>query len=187
MFSQSTEKATEVIKPTETQKTIKTQKPVHSHSYSKKAMMATCTETGFTTYTCSCGDTYRDNYSNSSHDFYKFKYTNCGTIDKSHSYEYLIEWIKENGSTYGSKTEVNYVSGSDTYSLQYSAQYNNMIVNRSGSYGSSFTFTSLHLDTIFTERLLVVLKYVDISLLLHLQQTLQYHSINTMAIQALKL
>ena len=34
-------------------------KPEHSHSYKITVTDPTCTEAGYTTYTCSCGDTYR--------------------------------------------------------------------------------------------------------------------------------
>lgn len=33
----------------------------HVHSYSTKVTPSTCTEAGYTTYTCTCGDTYEDN------------------------------------------------------------------------------------------------------------------------------
>ena len=37
----------------------------HSHSYDEGVVTApTCTEQGYTTYTCGCGDTYKDNYVN---------------------------------------------------------------------------------------------------------------------------
>lgn len=35
-------------------------KPIHTHSYIKKVVVATCTEEGYTIYTCSCGDNYKD-------------------------------------------------------------------------------------------------------------------------------
>ncbi len=34
--------------------------PDHTHSYTKKVTAPTCTEKGYTTYTCACGDTYKD-------------------------------------------------------------------------------------------------------------------------------
>ncbi len=34
----------------------------HKHDYSENVVKATCTEQGYTEYTCSCGDTYKDNY-----------------------------------------------------------------------------------------------------------------------------
>ena len=32
----------------------------HTHNYTKVVTAATCTEDGYTTYTCACGDTYKD-------------------------------------------------------------------------------------------------------------------------------
>ncbi len=37
-------------------------KPVHQHDYSTSVTPATCTTEGYTTYTCSCGDSYTDDY-----------------------------------------------------------------------------------------------------------------------------
>ena len=119
------------------------------HNYSSKTTSPTCTEQGYTTYTCSCGDTYKSDYVNASHDYSNYKCTKCGIIDKTHAYEYLIVWVKENGSTNGGYTEFNYKTSTSSYSLSYSAQYNNLSVQRSGYYGDSYTFTSLHLDTCF--------------------------------------
>ena len=34
----------------------------HKHNYSENKVEATCTEQGYTEYTCECGDTYKDNY-----------------------------------------------------------------------------------------------------------------------------
>ncbi|MBR3738059.1 MAG: hypothetical protein IKN26_04905, partial [Eubacterium sp.] len=36
----------------------------HIHSYTTQVVAPTCTEQGYTIYTCSCGDTYNDNYVN---------------------------------------------------------------------------------------------------------------------------
>ena len=36
--------------------------PAHTHSYTKKVTAPTCTEQGYTTYTCSCGFSYNDDY-----------------------------------------------------------------------------------------------------------------------------
>ena len=36
----------------------------HEHSYSKVVVSATCTEGGFTTFTCECGETYTGEYTN---------------------------------------------------------------------------------------------------------------------------
>lgn len=34
----------------------------HTHSYSTSVTQPTCTEKGYTDYTCSCGETYRADY-----------------------------------------------------------------------------------------------------------------------------
>ena len=36
--------------------------PAHIHSFTKKVTAPTCTEQGYTTYTCSCGFSYKDDY-----------------------------------------------------------------------------------------------------------------------------
>ena len=37
-------------------------KPAHTHSYTETVTPPTCKDKGYTTYTCSCGDSYVDNY-----------------------------------------------------------------------------------------------------------------------------
>lgn len=50
--------------------------PEHEHVYKEKVTAPTCTEDGFTTYTCKCGDSYRDNYVNSTgHEWSQWKTT----------------------------------------------------------------------------------------------------------------
>lgn len=39
-----------------------TEQPVHEHWYEAVVTAPTCTEPGYTTYTCSCGDSYVDDY-----------------------------------------------------------------------------------------------------------------------------
>ncbi|MDE6585070.1 MAG: hypothetical protein K2K80_00110, partial [Clostridia bacterium] len=36
----------------------------HEHSYVESVVEPTCTEKGFTLYTCTCGESYKDNYIN---------------------------------------------------------------------------------------------------------------------------
>lgn len=59
-------------------------KEEHTHSYTETVTAPTCTEQGFTTYTCSCGDSYVDAYVNAlGHDFTNYTYNNdakCGVI-----------------------------------------------------------------------------------------------------------
>ena len=109
---------TESYKPTTSSKPST---PTHTHSFSKTVTAATCTQKGYTTYTCSCGDTYKDDYINSSHSYSKYKCTKCGQLDKTHSYEILINWILENG-----KNENDYciVEIDDASAIVYQKAYN---------------------------------------------------------------
>lgn len=34
------------------------EEPAHTHSYTEQTVAPTCTEQGYTKYTCTCGDTY---------------------------------------------------------------------------------------------------------------------------------
>lgn len=103
-----TSKPVETSKPTESSQPTETSKPstpAHTHSYSKKVTAPTCIKQGYTTYTCSCGDSYISDHTNlSSHSYSKYVCTMCGTVDKTHAYEYLKEWVKTNGTPNGDGT-----------------------------------------------------------------------------------
>ena len=49
------------VAPSEPDDPVDPSEPVHEHSYSEEVTEATCTEDGYTTYTCDCGDTYESN------------------------------------------------------------------------------------------------------------------------------
>lgn len=51
----------------------------HEHTYTAAVTDPTCTERGYTTYTCSCGDSYVDDYVDASHDLvqHSAKEPNC--------------------------------------------------------------------------------------------------------------
>ena len=73
-------------KPSETPSTPSTTEtpsvPSHTHNYKSTVTNATCTSQGYTTYTCSCGDTYVSDYTNTtSHTYSNGKCTTCGTAD----------------------------------------------------------------------------------------------------------
>lgn len=57
----TTEQPSTTVKQEETTKEQETTKK-HVHSFSKKITKATCTKNGYTTYTCSCGESYIDDY-----------------------------------------------------------------------------------------------------------------------------
>lgn len=46
------------VDPTDPTEPSEPDVPEHQHSYAEEVTKATCTEDGFTTYTCECGDTY---------------------------------------------------------------------------------------------------------------------------------
>ena len=87
--TQSKKRPTEVPKPTEkpteAQKPAKNQTTEHTHSYSKKVQVATCTEKGYTTYVCDCGHTYKDDYVNPSHTFVNNICSQCGQVNESYN------------------------------------------------------------------------------------------------------
>ena len=51
----------------------------HEHEYTTAVTEPTCTERGYTTYTCSCGESYVDNYVDAKHDLVEHaaKHPNC--------------------------------------------------------------------------------------------------------------
>ena len=109
-----------------------TQKPAaHSHSYTQVVTQPTCTAQGYTTYTCSCGDTYKNNYTNASHSYSNYKCTKCGEVDKTHAYGYLVEYVKKNGKVKGEYVYINEYSNDflTQYSINYSASGNYLYVS----------------------------------------------------------
>ena len=53
------------------------------HTYTEVVTAPTCTERGFTTYTCHCGDSYVDNYKDAlGHSFTNYKYNNDATTER---------------------------------------------------------------------------------------------------------
>lgn len=64
--TKATEKPTEAVEPLDAPKPTETQAPTapHTHSYTASVTAPTCTAQGYTTHTCSCGDSYKDSYTN---------------------------------------------------------------------------------------------------------------------------
>jgi len=55
----------------------------HEHSYEKVVTAPTCTEKGYTTYTCACGDSYVADYTDpTGHSFTKYESNNDATCKK---------------------------------------------------------------------------------------------------------
>ena len=61
---------------------ITVEEPAHTHSYEAAVTDPTCTEGGYTTYTCACGDSYTaDETEALGHDFVEGTCTRCGEKD----------------------------------------------------------------------------------------------------------
>ena len=87
----------------------------HTHSYTAAVTAPTCTEQGYTTYTCSCGDSYKSDYKDAlGHDYKNGTCTRCGVKDPNYkpqadftdvaagSYCYdAVQWAVANGITNG--------------------------------------------------------------------------------------
>ena len=87
----------------------------HEHNYKSTVTRPTCTEKGYTTHTCACGDSYKDNYTNAlGHNYVSGSCTRCGAKDPNYkptvsfidvpetAYYYKpVQWAVENGITEG--------------------------------------------------------------------------------------
>ena len=67
--------------------------PSHTHNYSSTVTLPTCTASGYTTYTCECGDSYSsDNVPAIAHSYINNICSSCGAVDPdyqaSHTHSY---------------------------------------------------------------------------------------------------
>lgn len=84
---------TEEPKPTE-EPTPEPTEPPHTHNYSASVTQPTCTTQGYTTYTCNCGDSYRDNYTSGSHNYSNGTCTACGAADPNWVPPHTHSWTE---------------------------------------------------------------------------------------------
>ena len=95
---QPTEKPEPTEKPSEPTPQPETPKPQpeepkpHTHSYTTSVTQPTCTTQGYTTYTCACGHSYKDNYVNGSHNYSNGTCTVCGTADPNYVPPHTHSW-----------------------------------------------------------------------------------------------
>ncbi len=69
--------------------TVTTKKTVHQHKYTEKKVAATCTETGYSTFTCSCGDSYVGNsVAELGHNYVSGACSRCGEQDADYVPEF---------------------------------------------------------------------------------------------------
>ena len=83
------------------------------------------------------------------HTYSKYVCTGCGEIDKTHAYEYLIEWIKVYGTADGSHINFDYYDNSDEYtrySLTYDASDKRLYVNKGCYHNKNYFYSCLRLD-----------------------------------------
>ena len=104
------------------------------------------------------------------HVYSNYKCTKCGEVDKTHAYEYLVEWVKENGVVDGAYVNFDYyVTGSDEirkYSLSYDANADDVSVWHSGFYADEYLGCAVYLDNYFYGMSFMdckVLGYIDAS------------------------
>lgn len=98
--------------------------PAHTHSYVKSVTAPTCTEKGYTLFTCSCGDTYKNYWTDpTGHSYKNYVCTKCGEVDKARAYEYFVRYIKENGDVDGDETSLIFYVDDVFLSIFYDAVY----------------------------------------------------------------
>ena len=94
--------------------------PPHTHDYKAVVTKPTCTQAGYTTYTCSCGDSYKSDYKDAlGHDYKNGACTRCGAKDPSaHTHDYKAVVIKPTCTERGYTTYTCSVCG-DSYKGSY--------------------------------------------------------------------
>ena len=94
--------------------------PPHTHDYKAAVTVPTCTQAGYTTYTCSCGDSYKSDYKDAlGHDYKNGLCTRCGAKDPSaHTHDYKATVTKPTCTERGYTTYTCSVCG-DSYKGSY--------------------------------------------------------------------
>lgn len=83
--TQENTESSEIESSAELEESDEPEQPVHTHSYSKKVTEPTCTEKGYTTYTCSCGDTYTGDETKAKEHIYSKKVTEPTCTEKGYT------------------------------------------------------------------------------------------------------
>lgn len=123
------------------------------HSYTVTVTPATCTSQGYTAHTCTCGDSYRDNYTTASHQYQNYICTSCGSVDKAHAYEHLINWTIANGTANGIYSEVQYWYSDQCFAIYYNADEQHLAVELSFTSNDQVFYSSVFLnDYYYTTR-----------------------------------
>ncbi len=125
----------------------------HTHSYSQNVTAPTCTEQGYTTYTCECGDRYNDNYVETiPHSYVGGICEMCNGKDPNYSYPTISvsDSVTTNITTPGEYAYFYFIpeeSGyyhiesfgdCDTYGYLYDEDMNELAYNDDGDYNRNF-------------------------------------------------
>lgn len=114
------------------------EEPEHEHSFVPNITNPTCTDEGYTTYTCSCGDSYTDDYTEPRHTYAEHICSGCGLVEPSYTYEYLLNWYKDNGNE---TVTIKPYDGLYTYTLGYDEEKNALYFKERGE-DSSYDYNS---------------------------------------------
>ena len=104
----------------------------HTHSYTAAVTAPTCTEQGYTTYTCSCGDSYKSDYKDAlGHDYKNGTCTRCGAKDPGvtppHTHDYKSVVTKPTCTEQGYTTYTCSICG-DSYKGDYKDERGHLFV-----------------------------------------------------------
>ena len=70
----------------------------HTHNYASKVVQPTCTVQGYTIYTCSCGNSYKDSYVNAlGHSYSGGACTRCGQKDPNYTQTSGVRYVLSDG------------------------------------------------------------------------------------------
>ncbi len=118
----------------------------HEHSYTTAVTDPTCTEKGYTTYTCACNDSYVDDYVDAlGHDYVKNTCTRCTNVKTS---EGLIFELTHDKTAYS----VNGIGSCTDTDIFIPAEYNGLPVTRINyhAFRKCSSITSVHLPDSIT-------------------------------------
>ena len=73
----------------------------HTHSYTSAVTAPTCTAAGYTTYTCSCGESYKDDYKDAlGHDYKNGVCTRCKAADPDYKPPVTVSFVDVPSTAY---------------------------------------------------------------------------------------
>lgn len=121
---------------------------IHTHSYfAVNVIPATCTTQGYTTYACTCGDSYNSDYVDAGHAYTNYQCVFCGAVDKAYAYEYLCCWIIQYGTHNENLYRLDIMDGSTMFSLIYDTKNMFAYVSMSFESNGEFFFSGVWLES----------------------------------------